>query len=219
MSRHFTGLLLLFALIASSSFEKAKGDLIINGDFESGNTGFASQLVFSPGWNSGDGQYTVTDNPQSWNGNFFPIPDHTSGTGSMLAVNGATTADLYVWQQSVSVSPNVDYEFSSWITTLYVTAFFTSVAELTVEINGIQLGLAFTAPSVTGTWDNWTANWNSGLATTADIRIFNLNLDDFANDFAIDDISFSASAIPEPSSLVLVSLGAVGLISRRRRRS
>lgn len=213
MSSHFTSLISLFALLATFSFQNAKGNLIINGDFESGNTAFTSQLVNTPGGNGGAGEYTVTNNPQSWNGLFAPTLDHTSGTGNMFVVNGATIANLYVWQQSVSVSPNVYYEFSSWISTVFAS----SPAVLTVEINGVQLGPAFIAPSVTGTWDNWNGGWNSGLATTADIQIFNSNLASFGNDFAIDDISFLA--VPEPSSFLLVGFATLGLIVRRRRLS
>jgi hypothetical protein len=193
---------------------RLSADLVLNGDFESGNTAFTSQYTFAPGSNTTQGEYTVRSDPQNWNIAFAATPDHTSGAGNMLVVNGATSGDLFLWRQSVSVTTSTSYDFSAWVS----TAVSGGPAVLTVEVNGIQLGSSFTAPDDPGSWSNWTVDWNSSSATTADIRIFNSNLSTFPNDFYVDDISF-AVAVPEPSAFALGCLAASALLCRRFKRS
>ncbi len=183
-----------------------RGDLLINGDFEAGDIGFTSEYVSEP-INTDERQYTVRADPQNWNGVFAATPDHTSGTGKMLVVNGATDGDYFLWQQSVSVSPATQYTFSAWVS----TAVAGGPAVLSLAVNGTQLGSPFTAPADPGTWDNWSISWSSGGATEADIRIFNLNLSEYPNDFYVDDISFSA--VPEPSSFALLALSLAAVIA------
>lgn len=206
-----------FEIIAAISSTSVDADVIVNGDFEAGNTGFTSQYTFAAGVNRTEGEYTVAANPQSWNGAFNNMPDHTSGTGNMLIVNGATSGSPFLWRQTVAVSSGTVYDFSSWVS----TAVGGGPAVLNIQVNGIQVGGQFTAPSNPGTWENWTTTWNSGVATTADIQILNSNLSRFPNDFYIDDISFTAStaAVPEPSAFALIALGTVSCLYRRRKRT
>ncbi len=77
----------IFCLLVSQAY----GAIIINGDFEAGNSGFTSQYTYAPGSNTTEGEYTVRADPQNWNGAFAATPDHTSGSGNMLVVNGATS--------------------------------------------------------------------------------------------------------------------------------
>lgn len=217
MSHRFTNTACCFAIIAAISSPSVDADLIVNGDFEAGNTGFTSQYTFSPGGNSTEGQYTVASNPQSWNAAFNNMPDHTSGTGNMLILNGAISGSPFLWRQTVAVTTGTRYDFSSWVS----TAVAGGPAVLNLQVNGLQVGGQFTAPSNPGTWENWTTTWDSGVSTTADIQILNSNLSTFPNDFYIDDISFSAStaAVPEPSAFALMALGTVPCLYRRRKRT
>jgi gliding motility-associated-like protein len=54
----------------------------------------------------------------------------------------------------------------------------------------VSLGDPFTASSQTCVWEEFTATWNSGGATTAELCIVNQNTAVAGNDFALDDISF-----------------------------
>ncbi len=162
-------------------------NLITNGDFEGGNSGFSSDYVFSPGNLVPEGVYNIVDNPQNDHPGFAPCPDHTSGSGNMMAVNGAGSPNQNVWCQTVNVQPNTLYAFSAWVTTLVAA----SPALLQFSINGGVIGPIFNAPSGTCNWVNFYTTWNSGANSTATICIVNQNTVLGGNDFALDDIVFS----------------------------
>jgi hypothetical protein len=71
-------------------------------------------------------------------------------------------------------------------------------------------------PGTDGQWTLLSGSWNSASASTATIQIFDLTTAHQGNDFALDDLSFSALAVPEPATAALVGLGAVALVRRRR---
>ncbi|MEI9912916.1 MAG: hypothetical protein WDO71_26715 [Bacteroidota bacterium] len=97
-----------------------RSNLIVNGDFSLGNTGFTSQYI-SANPNSNEGQYFIGTNPQAWNGGLNTCGDHTSGNGNMMMVNGAPAVDVNVWKQTIAVTPNTNYAFSTWIEALTAT--------------------------------------------------------------------------------------------------
>ncbi|MFZ4632663.1 MAG: hypothetical protein ACOYNO_00510 [Saprospiraceae bacterium] len=162
-------------------------NLIDNGDFEGGNTGFSSDYVFSPGDLVPEGLYDIVPNPQASHPGFAPCGDHTSGSGNMMAVNGAGVPNQNVWCQTVNVSPNTTYVFSAWVTTL-VSA---SPALLQFSINGGTIGPIFSAPGTNCQWINFFTTWNSGANSSATICIVNQNTVLGGNDFALDDLLFS----------------------------
>ncbi len=222
MSLNRIAIVLAFAFTTFAS-RLTEASIILNGNFEAGNTSFTSGYAYTPGFNNSEGQYTVRKDPQHWNGAFFAMPDHTFGgpsqRGNMLVVNGATSGSPSVWQQLVNVSAGTNYDFSMWVS----TAVAGGPASLVVSINGVSLGTPFTAPNNHGSWIQMLASWNSGAYTTADIKIVNGNLSVFPNDFYIDDISFVAQAaepVPEPCSLAIFAFaaGCVSVRQLRRRR-
>src|SRR5687768_7173776 len=81
-------------------------NLVTNGNFEAGNTGFGSDYTFdvTP---FGQAEYTVDDDPNDGHSSFTSFGDHTSGTGLMMVVNGSDDAGDRVWfQNGISVAPN-----------------------------------------------------------------------------------------------------------------
>jgi len=162
-------------------------NLIDNGDFESGNSGFSSDYIYMPGNLLPEGVYDVIDNPQLDHPGFAPCDDHTSGNGNMMVVNGSGTPGLNVWCETISISPNSLYVFSAWVTTVVMQA----PALLQFSINGVTIGPIFNAPGQNCTWANFFATWNSGSATSATICIVNQNTSQSGNDFALDDLVFS----------------------------
>ncbi|MCB9223761.1 MAG: PKD domain-containing protein [Crocinitomicaceae bacterium] len=162
-------------------------DLIVNGDFSAGNTGFTSDYIFTSPTNTAASQYTVTSNPPGFNGAFSPCGDHTTGAGNMLVVNGSTTAGTSVWCQTLSVTPNTDYQFSAWVASVYPV----NPAILEFSINGVPIGAPITPSGVTCTWEEFFVTWNSGANTNVDICLVNQNTASSGNDFAIDDITFT----------------------------
>ena len=163
------------------------GNLIVNGDFSSGNTGFTSGYAYTPPPNSSQGQYWVSTNAQPWNGGMAACGDHTTGNGNMLLVNGATSPNVSFWCQTVTVTPNTNYAFSTWLATLTAS----NPAQLQFSINGVLIGSVFTAAATNCNWQQFYATWNSGASTTASICVVNQNTIASGNDFALDDISFS----------------------------
>jgi len=170
-----------------TSFAEGGGNLIVNGDFSTGNTGFTSAYSYQPPPNSAEGQYWISSNSQAWNGNMASCSDHTTGTGDFMMVNGNTAAAAQVWCQTVNVIPGADYAFSTWIQTLHTS----NPADLQFSINGSLIGSLLSASPNTCVWERFYAIWNSGLSTTANICIVNQNTAFLGNDFGLDDISFA----------------------------
>ena len=77
-------------------------------------------------------------------------------------------------------------------------------ANLQVTINNTVIGAA-QYPRTAGAWFPFSFEWDSGGSTTAVIKLVNLQTAQLDNDFALDDLSFSA--VPEPSSALLVRCG------------
>lgn len=162
-------------------------NLVVNGNFNAGNTGFATAYKFASN-NVTEGEYFVGSNPQLWNPGVFPCNDHTGTNGNMLMVNGSPQDNVEVWRQTINVTPNTSYEFSTWLQSLH----FTNPAQLQFSINGIQLGEVFFANINQCVWTRFSTIWNSGDSTKATISIVNKNTIALGNDFALDDISFSS---------------------------
>lgn len=199
----------------------AYANLLTNGDFESGNSGFASGYTYSPGDITPAGVYDVLNDPSSAHPSAASFGDHTTGSGLMMAINGATNSSTDVWTQTVAVTPNTVYVFSGWVATWYTDGFAGDLASLDLIIwtsdYGTQSIGTHQAPGTAGVWDQFSATWNSGTATSASVEIYDPNNNFAGNDFALDDLSFVV--IPEPSTMVLLGSGLLlGLLGGYRRR-
>ncbi|CAA6829814.1 MAG: internalin, putative, partial [uncultured Aureispira sp.] len=165
-------------------------NIIYNGDFEDGDVGFSSAYALGTGGAFGQlsnaGEYAVNTNAANTHNNFASCTDHTSSTGNFMVLNGSTAANQSVWCQTVNVSPNTNYQFSTWVTSVVTT----NPANLQFSINGVNIGNPFTASSTTCQWNQFFATWNSGASTTATICINNQNTVNAGNDFGLDDIEF-----------------------------
>lgn len=167
-------------------------NLIDNGDFSDGGTGFYTE--YTPGnggpWGllSYEGTWTTTPDPSLVHMNFTSFFDHTTGdaSGSMMVINGASTANTVVWLQNITVKPDTWYDFSAWGASCHPEA----PAQLQFRINGVLLGDPFQLPSTTGVWVNFHEKWYSGNNTNAEISIVNQQTAQSGNDFALDDLEF-----------------------------
>ncbi len=174
-------------------------NIITNGNFNAGNTGFTSAYTYAT-TNTTEGQYFVGPSPQAWNASLSNCGDHTSGNGNMMLINGAPTPNVKVWSQTVTVTPNTNYAFSTWIQALWPP----NPAQLQFSINDNDVGTLITASLPTCTWTQFYTTWNSGNNTTANISIVNKNTQVIGNDFALDDISFAPVLIKRDSVKIIV---------------
>ena len=166
-------------------------NLITNGDFTLGNTGFSSEYTYYnigtvPGQGA-NGAYGVATNPRNWFNAFSTCGDHTTSNGNMLIADGSTTGTAKVWysQTPITVTPGKNYTFSYFLTSVVSGG----PAKLEVLINNGSLGPSATAPSNSCIWEEHSYVWNSGTNTTAVITIIDRESAGF-NDFAIDDLYF-----------------------------
>ncbi len=190
------------AISASSASPPAAtpgpANLVTNGDFESGNTGFTTGYTY--GDVSGPGAYWIGTNASQApgaNADWYNGGDHTTGTGNMLVVNGANSATTPVWEEVVPVTPNTTYTFSYW--GAEVDHDSNSLPHLQLKINGSSVGsnnFPANSPDNGGSWTSFAFTWNSGSSSRADLALFDLNTDTPWNDFALDDISFGAHPAP-----------------------
>jgi hypothetical protein len=186
--------------------------LLVNGDFENGNTGFSSDYTYSNATFITEGEYGVDTSTSSHNGygDWALSHDHSTGNGFMMLVNGGPDSSARVWYETVAVQANTNYLFSFWGATMNTTS--DSQSTLQVEVNGTAAGgtllLPMNSPDNGGAWLQSAVAWNSGLNTTATFAILDTNTDGGWDDFAVDDIQLTA--VPEPSSwMSLVSLACV----------
>jgi len=173
-------------------------ELITNGDFEQGNSGFTSQYLANcsakASWFPNDPvldekNYCITDSAGKFTGfaGWKNCKNITPGGSKIMVVNGATTKDESVWCQQINnIQPNSDYEFSTWVSTIFES----NPALLQFTINNVKLDQPFQADIKGAKWTQFYTVWNSGFNTSANICITNQNTLSNGNDFALDDISF-----------------------------
>lgn len=226
------------ALVGSA----ASANLIANGDFQSlagpGYSPLGENDPLSPSlttYNRGNpNMYPET----TWNvvshdtlhGSWASFYDHTYGDdrGKFMIVNGKTSFNDsdFAWAQDVTVEPNTDYTLGAYFASLYADAVATLEFRVIAGTSQFQAGIdlasdPFTAPNPAngaplGTWLPSTFTFNSGDATNLRIEILDTSGAYTGNDYAIDDISLTTAAVPEPSSLIGV-LPCIALLKRHRR--
>jgi hypothetical protein len=161
-------------------------NLLVNGDFEKGNSGFTTQYRYSKGAvNYAQTYDIVTDPVKSSMGNtgWASYGDHTSGSGMMMVLSGSPTAGQVAWSQSVNVVPGGNYRFSLWISSWVAT----NPGTLEIKLNGVSLK-SLQTPGTTGQWQQVSLDWNSGAAKSLKIEIFNKTSGYMGGHIAIDDL-------------------------------
>ncbi len=165
---------------------KTKGlsntNLIDNGDFESGFTGFSTAYTkSSPGGPFGPDNIDVGPNPQAYNGGFAPCGDHGGG-GNQLIVDGSTSAGKNVWCQSVTTVSGRMYQLTFYVQSVYPV----SPPNLNARVNGNSVG-SVNAGGICE-WVEFTTCFTATSGSSS-ICITEQSGVGFGNDFAIDDIS------------------------------
>jgi gliding motility-associated-like protein len=175
-------------------------NLVVNGDFSAGNTGFQSDYT-SQFPNTTEGAYWVGTNSFAWNAGLNACNEHTAVSGNMMLVNGSPVSGAKIWSQTITIVPNTNYAFSVWVQSLAAL----NPANLKFSINGTLLGNNINAGNIACQWSQFFATWNSGTNTNAVITIVNNNTIAVGNDFALDDISFAPVLIKQDSLKITVT--------------
>jgi len=139
----------LYVILAAPAWAD---NLIINGDFTAGNTGFTTSFYYSPGNIYGAHTYDIVTDPSYSHPGAASYGDHTSGDGMMMAINGSASSGDVVWSKNVDVIPNSEYFFSMWTST------WIGPGKLSVRINGTAIDRDFYTPSSTGIWEPFNAS-------------------------------------------------------------
>lgn len=178
----------------------AQANLLVNGDFEEGYSGFTSDYTLNEAL-SAEGTYAVRAT-SPW------APTYASPSvinGNMLVVNASGNTAASFWTQTISVNEGDECTFSGDIASLTYAPF----PNLQLKVNGVSVGTHLV--STDGQWEPFSFNW------TAPGSSLTLSLHDLAgqpggDDFAVDGLS----AIPEPSVLVLSTVFGGGVMMIRR---
>lgn len=164
------------------------GELVFNGNFSSGNTGFTSQYTYSLFTVQNEGYYTVGPNA-SW----YHTQFQGTGDGNFLIANGGygswVNNQVDVWCQTIPSCPGQTYTLSFRGRTL--------TNELPARVVWVMDGVLahwpdFTFPAFNAGWQTYTTSWTAGpnqTSVNACIRV--TSGDGVGDDFGLDDISIS----------------------------
>ncbi|CAM1359296.1 Ig-like domain-containing protein [Tenacibaculum xiamenense] len=148
-------------------------NLIKNGDFSQGNTGFSSDYTYTSG-SVGESQYRIAPyNTVIFNYNYGGSPNYPTAAdpdgliGNALFVNqGANTR---MWYQTVTgLVPNEEYVFSYKIWTV-------RWSKWEVKVDGVQLGMYSENTIANPQWNTYEVRFTTGAnQTSAEISLNNL---------------------------------------------
>jgi len=218
-------------------------NLVTNGDFESGNTGFSTDYTFWPIGTTGAmdaGFYSVVSSADQIHSDFRGAPQ---GGSKFFVANGAVDTTQAVWKsQVISVTQaNVAYRFEAYISSVVNPSL--APPSLSFQIgNGTTWTTLGATPSLSGApRGQWFYSFADGIFQQAGdfiIRLRNDSAVHTGNDLGIDSIYFglrtsapsfgsnpgstpaifNPSSVPEPSSAALLAIGIGGLLAFRRKR-
>ena len=159
-----------------------------------------------------DGEYNLS-NSTSYrrDGAWYVIQDHTSGTaaGQMMVVNAGTDLGVF-YQETVTVTPNTNYELGAWILNLIANN-AAILPNVSIQLDRIGFDddnnpatadgsdgegqIVYASGNIANTsvpiWRNAGYIFNSGAATQITVRFRNNNSGGGGNDLVLDDLAFT----------------------------
>jgi hypothetical protein len=210
--RIFAGFLLSLLIVVSPS---VAGPIAIQ------NPSFENPLCGSPGSACGPVGWTISG---GFAGAFLPtsaawdsIPD-----GSQVAwSNGGTLTQAL----ADSILPDTVYTLSVWVSQRWSAGSFLPQIELLggdtplFAMNNSNAGGSAPTTNTDGTygWVNWTMSWTSPSSGAIIGQPLAISLGSSGTQTDFDSVSLDVfAAVPEPSAIVLVAAGLLGLAARRR---
>jgi len=168
-----------------------EANIIQNGDFSSGNTGFASDLDYhAPGvnclWNMG---YTIApefDNPQLHTlieHSAYGAPDRPSGNEQVFYANAGSTGSLVLWSETVNCAPHTRYSIRFQSISLSMGSEWIPTYE--IRVNG-----ECSDPQAAGLgyYGAITMRWDSGDSRIANLSIVRIPMSHISGLIGISNI-------------------------------
>ena len=180
-------------------------NLLVNGGFEQGNTGFSSNYEY---WdcssttslcNLPDGSpflceydYGISTNASNCIASWSPnVTGHATGTDNFMMVNypaGNVGGQNRFWCQVVNLSPATDYCFGGYFINLVPTSADYPLPSVGFEIGGSILGNSFEVQD-NEQWGWQGVTFNSGAGGDVAFCLVNANFGVAGYDVGIDDLS------------------------------
>ncbi|MBK6830877.1 MAG: gliding motility-associated C-terminal domain-containing protein [Flavobacteriales bacterium] len=171
--------------------------LVTNGNFTAGNTGFTSQFTYNSTLTT-DGNYWIATNAALYHPQFSG-----TGNGNFMMVNSGWPSALFlVWCQDVVVCPGQTYTLSYRARSLSNG----TPARLQWWIDGAIVGPEVNMPAFGTGWQTITQTWTTGPGqTAANICLKAMSGDGIGNDIGLDDISMLGTIVLRDSVNVNVT--------------
>lgn len=198
-------------------------NLITNGNFEAGNTGFTSTYRFTSPQAAFNNDYTLSSSSTV----AFPAGFNAATVnafGSLALFADGSTGGNPVYSTIVNgLTANTSYTFSFFAANVNNDGVNPGVFE--ASFGGSVIGIF--SPGANRAFSQASYTFNSGLLTSATLSIRDLTTTSGGNDFALDNISLVQAGgvgtpVPGPAVgaglLPLLGLAAARLLRRRRER-
>jgi hypothetical protein len=125
--------LLIILIITIKTGFAQDPNLVKNGDFESGATGFKSDFIYAD-TSFNPGYYIITENINQYGSDFLdPVPN----SGKYFAINVNNSGKQRLWYDSITVKPNTTYSFSCILAN--VNADWVAPGIMNLKVNGKQV--------------------------------------------------------------------------------
>ena len=215
---------LVAALLVASSPLHAQ--LVTNGGFETPVVPVGSFVLATPGssvipgWSVVGAVGHVAPISTAFVSRGFTFPSQSGA--QWLDMTGLSNSATGV-EQAVTTVPGTAYDLSFWVGNIVdPTGFYGSSSTVNVFVNGIALTPATNAGGAGTTTQSWQQFVRSFTATGTSTTIRFLNGDPVTdNENGLDAVVLTpaaVSAVPEPGTVWLVTVGLAGLSLRLRRR-